>query len=115
MTRATIYHNQNCSKSRAVVELIREKRIELEIIEYLDGNMTEDVLKNLLNEMNEFADYLLRLDHPELYNEDLAKSLTENEKIMLMVKNPILINRPIVRTQKGVRLCRPIEKVYEIL
>lgn len=112
----TIYHNPACGTSRNTLAMIRASGEEPEIIEYLKTPPSRDRLKALIASMGISARDLLRakeaayselgLDHP---------TLSDDELIDAMLDHPILINRPIVVTPKGVQLCRPSEAVLAIL
>lgn len=115
MHQVTIYHNPNCGTSRNVLAIIRAVGIEPNIIEYLKTPPTEQELKQLLLQMDISARELLRTNVPEFEKHDLQKDKMEQEIIDAMMTNPILINRPIVVTEKGTLLCRPSEKVLSIL
>jgi arsenate reductase (glutaredoxin) len=116
MTDITIYHNPSCGTSRNTLALIRNTGVEPEVIEYLKMPPSREKLAELIRQMNIPARQLLR-DKEALYEElNLADaSLTDNELIDAMLAHPTLINRPIVVTSLGVRLCRPAERVREIL
>lgn len=112
----TIYHNPSCSTSRNTLAIIRQSGEEPEIIEYLKTPPTRERLVELLGAMRVRPRELLRrkgAPYDELGLGD--PKWTDDELIALMLEHPILINRPIVATPKGVRLCRPSEVVLEIL
>ena len=112
----TIYHNPACGTSRNVLGMIRERGVEPKIIEYLKTPPSTSKLKSLLAQMGISARDLLRkrgTPYDELGLDDPKWS--EAELIDFMVKHPVLIERPIVETPKGTRLCRPKEKALEIL
>ena len=111
-----IYHNPKCSTSRKVLEALRDAGEEPEIIEYLKTPPSRAELKDLLKRMKMHPRDLLRKKEP-LYKElGLNDEKKSDEAIIdAMLANPILIERPIVVTKKGVRLSRPPEKVNEIL
>jgi arsenate reductase len=112
----TIYHNPDCGTSRNTLAMIRASGEEPEIIEYLRHPPGRTHLVELINAMGIPVRGLLRekgTPYPELGLED--PKWTDDELLDLMLKNPILINRPIVVTPKGVRLCRPSEAVLAIL
>ncbi|MGT2802266.1 arsenate reductase (glutaredoxin) [Streptococcus henryi] len=115
MEQVTIYHNPNCGTSRNALAIIRAVGIEPTIIEYLKTPPTEQKLRQLLLQMNMSARELLRTNVPEFEEYDLQKDKTEQDIINAMIVEPILINRPIVVTDKGTLLCRPSEKVLNIL
>jgi arsenate reductase len=112
----TIYHNPACGTSRTTLELLRASGIQPKVIEYLKHPPTRSQLQRLLraarvrvrdairNREPIYAE--LGLDNPELSDEALLDA---------MVAHPILIQRPIVQTSSGVRLCRPAERVLDIL
>ncbi len=113
---ATIYHNPQCSKSRATLALLEESGIVPTIILYLKNPPSIKELTDMLASMNLTARDLLRSKgaiYDELGLDD--DSLSEQHLIDTMVKNPVLIDRPVVVTEQGVRLCRPPETVFEII
>ncbi|HMK90661.1 MAG TPA: arsenate reductase (glutaredoxin) [Methylocystis sp.] len=112
----TIYHNPSCGTSRNVLTAIRETGAEPVVVQYLKDPPTREKLKALLKAMGISARGLLRkrgTPYEELGLDDPKWS--EEELIGFMLKHPILIERPIVETPKGTRLCRPAEKVREVL
>lgn len=113
---ATILHNPGCSTSRNTLALLREKGIEPRIVEYLKTPPTKAELKDLLKRAGLKPRDVLRkkgTPYAELGLDD--RKLTDTQIIDAMLAHPVLIERPIVATAKGVRLCRPIETVLEIL
>ena len=116
MSKITIYHNPLCGTSRNVLAILREGDEEPQVIEYLKTPPTKAKLKELIARMGvPVRDVLRRKGTPfeELGLDD--PSLTDDQLLDAMMEHPILINRPIVVTPKGVRLCRPPETVREIL
>jgi arsenate reductase (glutaredoxin) len=112
----TIYHNPACGTSRNVLGLIRNSGEEPVIIEYLKTPPSRDELIDLIRRMGiAVRDLLRRKGTPfdELGLED--PTLTDDQLIDAMMAHPILINRPIVVTPNGVKLCRPSEAVLDIL
>jgi arsenate reductase (glutaredoxin) len=112
----TIYHNPACGTSRNVLALIRNSGEEPHVIEYLKTPPSRDELVSLIERMGIRVRDLLRQKGTP-YNElglDDAR-WTDDELIDFMMKHPILINRPIVVTPLGVKLCRPSETVLDIL
>ena len=112
----TIYHNPSCGTSRNTLAMIRQSGEEPEVIEYLKTPPPRERLIELLRAMNMRPRELLRrkgTPYDELGLDDPKWS--DDELIALMLEHPILINRPIVVTAKGVRLCRPSEVVLDIL
>ena len=111
-----IYHNPACGTSRNTLAMIRQSGEEPEVIEYLKTPPSREKLKELIAGMGVPVRALLRekgTPYKELGLDD-AK-WTDDELIDFMLAHPILINRPIVVTPKGARLCRPSEIVLEIL
>jgi len=112
----TIYHNPACGTSRNTLGLIRNSGTEPRVIEYLKTPPSRDELVTLLKLMNISARALLRekgTPYAELGLDDPA--LGEDALIDAMMAHPILINRPIVVTPLGAKLCRPSEAVLDIL
>jgi arsenate reductase len=112
----TIYHNPDCGTSRNVLALIRNSGEEPRVIEYLKTPPSRAELVSLIERMAiPVRDVLRRKGTPynELKLDDPA--LTDNELIDAMLAHPILVNRPIVVTPLGVKLCRPSEAVLDIL
>lgn len=116
MTDTLIYHNPQCGTSRNTLALIRNAGIEPQVIAYLETPPTRDQLVKLIEDCGLPVREVLR-SKGEVYDElklDDPK-WTDNELIDFMVAHPILINRPIVVTPKGTKLCRPSELVLDIL
>ncbi|ENA0611793.1 glutaredoxin-dependent arsenate reductase [Enterobacter bugandensis] len=116
MSNITIYHNPACGTSRNTLEMIRNSGVEPEIILYLETPPTRDELVKLIADMGISARELLRKNVEPYERLGLAEeSVSDDRLIGLMLQHPILINRPIVVTPLGTRLCRPSERVLEIL
>ncbi|WP_111747167.1 arsenate reductase (glutaredoxin) [Salinisphaera orenii] len=114
--RPLIYHNPECGTSRNVLAMIEASGETPEIIEYLKNPPSRERLIALLDEMAMPPRDLLRrkgTPYDELGLDDPA--LTNDQLIDAMLTHPILINRPIVMTDKSVRLCRPSERVLDLL
>ena len=110
--KATIYHNPRCSKSRETLALLEDAGADVTVVEYLKTPPSRDELTRLYAKAGMTPREGLRT------TEDAAKPLKESSDDAIldaMVANPILIERPLVETEKGVRLGRPPEKVREIL
>lgn len=116
MSEVTIYHNPGCGTSRSTLGLIRAAGFEPEIIDYLGHPPDRATLQSLLGRMRIKPRELLRAKE-QLYSELGLddERLSDDELIDQMLAHPILINRPIVVTQRGARLCRPSETVLDIL
>lgn len=115
MCSVTIYHNPKCGTSRNTLALIRHLGIEPTIIHYLEQPPNEAVLRELLTKMALTPRQLLRTNVPPYLEKGLDDlTLSDDALIAAMLADPILINRPIVITEKGVRLCRPSEVFLQI-
>jgi arsenate reductase len=111
-----IYHNPQCGTSRNTLGLIRNAGIEPHIIEYLKTRPTRLLLRQLIDRMGISVRDLLREKGTPYAELGLGgPSLTNDQLLDAMMAHPILINRPIVVTPKGVRLCRPSEAVIDLL
>ncbi len=112
----TIYHNPDCGTSRNTLAMIRQSGEEPIIVEYLKTPPTRARLIELIAAMGISVRALLREKGTPYAELGLADpKWTDDELLDFMMKHPILINRPIVVTPKGVRLCRPSETVLDIL
>lgn len=110
-----IYHNPRCRKSRETLAIIEEKGIKPEIVLYLDKPPTQKAVKELLTALNLKPIDLIRKGE-KLYKEKYkGKNITDAEWVKIMVKNPILIERPIVLKGKKAILGRPPENVLELM
>ena len=112
----TIYHNPDCGTSRNTLAMIRQSGEEPQVIEYLRNPPSRETLIELLDMMKMKPRDLLRekgTPYAELGLDD--PKLSDEEILAAMMQHPILINRPIVVTPLGTRLCRPSEEVLEIL
>lgn len=116
MADVTIYHNPGCSTSRKVLAAIRDAGTEPRVIEYLKTPPTRAELKALLQKMGMTPRALLRkrgTPYEALGLDDPKKS--DDALLDAMLAHPVLIERPIVVTKRGVRLCRPPEKLSDIM
>ncbi|MEI8362620.1 MAG: arsenate reductase (glutaredoxin) [Betaproteobacteria bacterium] len=114
--KVTIYHNPACGTSRNTLAMIQASGVEPEVIEYVKTPPTRERLLELVGAMGINPRDLLRekgTPYNDLGLDDLT--LTDDVLIDAMMQYPILINRPIVVTTKGVRLCRPSELVLDML
>jgi arsenate reductase len=111
-----IYHNPDCGTSRNTLGIIRNAGIEPHVIEYLKTPPARALLKQLIERMDVTARSLLREKGTPFSDLGLGDpSLNDDQLLDAMMTHPILINRPIVVTPKGIRLCRPSERVLELL
>ncbi|HYC03061.1 MAG TPA: arsenate reductase (glutaredoxin) [Azospirillaceae bacterium] len=108
----TIWHNPNCSTSRKVLEALRGRGLEPAVVEYLKTPPDRAALTSMLERMGaKPSDILRRRGNDEL----LAGGPDDQALLELMLKHPVLIERPIVATPKGAVLCRPAERLEEVL
>jgi arsenate reductase len=117
MKSVVIYHNPGCGTSRNTLTLIRNAGIEPEVIEYLHNPPARARLLELIAAAGLTVRQVLREKNAPPYEEPKLSdpALTDAQLLDAMMLHPILINRPLVVTDKGVRLCRPAERVLEIL
>ncbi len=116
MNEITIYHNPDCGTSRNALAIIRNSGVEPKIIYYLETPPTKDVLVQLIADMKITTRELLRKNVEPYEQLGLEKDAYIDEQLInFMLQHPILINRPIVVTPLGVKLCRPSELILEIL
>ncbi len=112
----TIYHNPACGTSRNTLAMIRASGVEPEVIEYVKNPPSRQRLVALINAMGGDVRAVIREKGTPYAELGLANpNLSDDALIDAMLQHPILINRPIVVTAKGVKLCRPSELVLEIL
>jgi arsenate reductase len=116
MNDITIYHNPKCGTSRNTLAMIRNSGIEPNVVHYLENPPDKRTLETLIAAMGKGVRTLLRqkgTPYEELNLDD--PKWTDAELIDFMLEHPILINRPIVVTSLGTRLCRPSEEVLDLL
>lgn len=114
--KATIHHNPACGTSRKTLEILRESGAEVSINEYLKTPPRREELKRLYERAGISPREGLRAKEPLAGELGLTEPDADEDAILdAMVRHPVLINRPLVETDKGVRLCRPQDKVREIL
>ena len=112
----TIYHNPKCGTSRTVLGLIRERGIEPEVIEYLRAPPDRAGLTALLARLGKRPRDILRRKGTPYEEKGLDDpALTDDQLVSAILADPILLERPIVVTPRGARLCRPAETVLELL
>ena len=114
--KATIYHNPMCGTSRKTLDILRDSGCDVWVREYLKNPPSRDELKDLYRRAGISPREGLRGKEPLAGELGLTRSdVTDDEVLDAMVSHPILIERPLVETQNGVRLCRPQDRVREIL
>ncbi len=111
-----IFHNLNCGTSRNTLALIRNSDVEPEVVLYLETPPSIEQLKKLISDMSIPVRDVLRQKGTPYEELDLGNAKWSDEELLdLMMVHPILINRPIVVTSIGTKLCRPSEAVLDIL
>jgi arsenate reductase len=114
--KATIYHNPMCGTSRKTLAILEESGADVTVVEYLKTPPSAAELKRLYDRAGISAREGLRAKEQLARDLDLVEGAVSDAAILeAMVENPILIERPLVETEKGVRLCRPQDRVREIL
>jgi arsenate reductase len=113
--KATIWHNPNCSKSRAALEILQARGdVELEVVQYLKNPPGRDKLAQLYRDAGMAPREGLRTQGTDARERGLTEA-DDDTVLDAMATDPKLIERPLVETEKGVRLCRPPERIGEIL
>lgn len=116
MSEVTIFHNPDCGTSRNALALIRHAGIEPRVIEYLKTPPCKEEVRQLLSEMQMPVRQLLREKGTPYGELALADPKWTDEQLLDFIQqHPILMNRPVVRTALGTKLCRPSEAVLELL
>lgn len=114
--KATIYHNPKCGTSRKTLAILEEAGADVTVIEYLKSPPSRAELKRLYERAGLTPRQGLRAKEPLADDLDLLSGRVSDEAILdAMAANPILIERPLVETERGVRLCRPQDVVRDIL
>ncbi|MBA3678052.1 MAG: arsenate reductase (glutaredoxin) [Sphingosinicella sp.] len=114
--KATIYHNPACGTSRKTLEILQHEGADVTIVEYLKTPPSREELQRLYERCGIAPRQGLRDKEALAKDLDLIDGAVSEDAILdAMMENPILIQRPIVETEKGVRVCRPQETVREIL
>lgn len=114
--KATIYHNPRCGTSRKTLEILEQQGAEVTVIDYLNRPPPKEELKRLYERAGITPLGGLRAKESLAQDLDLVGGHVSDDAILdAMISNPILIERPLVETDKGVRLCRPQDRVREIL
>lgn len=114
--KATIYHNPMCGTSRKTLDILRDSGCDVWVREYLKNPPARDELKDLYRRAGITPREGLRAKEALAQELDLNRpDVTDDEILDAMIQHPILIERPLVETGNGVRLCRPQDRVREIL
>ena len=114
--KAVIFHNPMCGTSRKTLEILHNEGVDVEVIEYLKAPPSRDELKRLYERAGITPRQGLRDREPLAEELGLTRpDVSDDEILDAMMEHPILIQRPLVSTEKGVRLCRPQDEVRRIL
>lgn len=113
--KTVIYHNPECSKSCAALDLLKEHGEDVEVIEYLKSTPTEAELTELVQQLNIRPEMLVRRHEPLFRDHFEGKEFTDEEWIRLMVEHPILIERPVVVKDGKAMIGRPPQSIVSIL
>jgi arsenate reductase len=112
--KVTMTYNPACGTARNVLAILRERGIEPEIVEYLKTPLSGDEIMTLVKTMNVKLRDVVRTKE-KVYSDLKLEKADDDTLLAAMLQHPILLNRPIVTTPKGTKLCRPSETVLEIL
>ena len=114
--KVILFHNPKCSKSRSVLELLREKNLEPEIVEYLKVPLSKEMIETNLNKLNrEPMDIIRKNEKYFIENKLKIEKFTRSELIETIIQNPILLERPIVLANNKAVIGRPPNLVLEII
>ncbi len=113
--KVTLFYNPRCSKCREAYDILNGQGCEVEIIEYLKDTPNETELKTVLKKLGLKPQELLRKKEPLFAEKYKDKKLTDGQWLKVMVKNPILIERPVALYGNKAVIGRPVERVVEIL
>lgn len=112
--KAKIYHNPRCSKSRATLALLRDRGVDVEIVDYLATPLSKTALRTLLRKLGGPALSMVRTEEQE-FRPHAQRALTEDEVVDLLAAEPRLLQRPIVEVGDAARIGRPPERVLELI
>jgi arsenate reductase len=115
MAKATIYHNPSCGTSRNALAALETAGLDVEVVPYLKAGWTKPQLKTLLSAMKLGPRDVLRTRGAPPEAIALLDGASDDGVLDAMVRYPTLVERPIVTTAKGTRLCRPVDRIQELL
>lgn len=116
MSDITIFHNSRCSNSRGALQILRDRGLEPQIIDYLATPLTAPELAELVAHLGVPVRDLLRSKEPVYQSLGLDNpALSDAQLLLALAQHPVLLNRPIVVTPRGAALCRPPERVLDLL
>ena len=115
MEKIIIYHNNRCTKSRNALELIQKREKDVQVIEYLKNPPSEKELKDILKKLGMKAEEIIRKKEKLFQEKFSGKTISNDEWIKILCKNPILIERPIVIKGNKAVIGRPTENILKLL
>ena len=110
-----IYHNPRCAKSRQALKILEEKSVEHDVVKYMDGSLTADELKRLLDKLAMYPFELIRTNEQIWKNEFADKEMDDDELILTMIEFPQLMQRPIIEDDDRAIVARPPELTNELI
>ena len=110
-----IYHNPRCRKSREAIEFLKNKKLDYQIIYYLDNHLTSKELKSIIEKIKLKPSDIIRKNEKDWKEIPNRNDLSENEILRILVLNPKLIERPIVINENSGVLARPLENLFQFL
>jgi arsenate reductase (glutaredoxin) len=113
--KITIYHNARCSKSREVMDLLKENDCEIEVVEYMKETPTKKELKDLLMKLGLKPLDIIRTNEPLFEKKFRNKKFTDAEWIQIILENPVLLQRPILVDGYKAIIGRPVARVVDLL
>jgi arsenate reductase len=114
MISIEIWHNDNCSKSRKALEILKNKDVNIKIIKYLETNLNKNTIKNILKMLDIKPKELMRKDESIYFELNLEDENDENNLIKAMIENPILIQRPIIIKDNKAVIARPMDNIDKL-
>lgn len=113
--KVKIYHNPKCSKSRATLALLKDRSIDIDVVEYLKSPLTADELRGIIDKLGITAADLVRTGETAFKQSGLSLSSPAEDLLELMAREPVVMQRPIVVIGEAARIGRPPEQVLELL
>ncbi|MEK9604447.1 MAG: arsenate reductase (glutaredoxin) [Flavobacteriaceae bacterium] len=111
----TIYHNPRCRKSREALQYLEEKKVEIEVVKYLDLPIDQKTLEEVLTKIGLKPSEIVRKNEPLWKKQYATQKLTEDQILALLIEHPKLIERPIVTTSNSGVMARPLESLIEFM
>lgn len=115
MEKLKVWHNTQCSKSREACSLLQTNGVEFEMFDYRRETLTEESLMDLLKKLNMKPQEIIRMKEPLFIEKFSSKKYTKKQWLKVLIKNPILIERPIVIHGERAVIARPMERINELI